>query len=165
MRETDAASNLWQEYEDTGYEAYAHGRYGEAEQQFKAALNAADAFGAEDPRLASSLNSLGQVYRAEGRHTEAEPLLRQAPALRQQNLHRDDPQLAQSLNNLAALYTAQGRLAEAEPLYQRAVEVEENSLGPEHPAVAATLNNLGLIYKAQGKYADAFPFFHRAFTI
>ena len=75
MREDEPDSDIWQNYEDTGNKAYAAGRYAEAEQQFKSALTTADAFGADDPRLATSLNSLGQVYRAQGRHAEAEPLL------------------------------------------------------------------------------------------
>jgi tetratricopeptide (TPR) repeat protein len=132
MGETESASDLWQNYEDTGNEAYAHGRYAEAEQQFKSARTTADAFGADDPRLATSLNSLGELYRAQGQHVEAEPLLKRALELREEILDSDDPHLAQSLNNLAALYAAQGRFAEAEPLCHRAVEVEEDSLG-RHP--------------------------------
>src|SRR5215470_5523345 len=98
MGETEAASDIWQNYEDTGNKAYAEGRYAEAEQRFKSALTAADAFGADNPRLATSLNSLGQVYRAQGRHADAEPLLKQALGLREQILDSDDPGLAQSFN-------------------------------------------------------------------
>src|SRR6516225_6732485 len=107
MDETEA--DLWQSYEDAGTKTYAQGRYAEAEQQFKSALQAAEAFGTDNPHLATSLNSLGQVYRAQGRYAEAEPLLKRALALREQILGPEDPVLAQSLHNLAALYTAQSR--------------------------------------------------------
>ena len=73
MDETDA-SDLWQTCEDAGNKAYAQGQYAEAEQQFRSALAEAEAFGAEDPRLATSLNSLGQACRAQGRFDEAEPV-------------------------------------------------------------------------------------------
>src|SRR5262249_8488490 len=115
MDET-GASNLWRTCEDAGNQAYAEGRYAEAALQFRSALTAAEGCSPEDPRLAASLNNLGQVYRAQGRYAEAEPLLRLALDQREQTLDPHDHDLAQSLNDLAALYSAQGRFAEAVPL-------------------------------------------------
>ncbi len=43
--------------------AYQQGNYPEAEKQLGAALKEADGFGPQDPRLATSLSYLGEVYR------------------------------------------------------------------------------------------------------
>lgn len=65
----------WQSYMDAGVEAYLQGDYTEAEKQFAAALKEAEQFAPKDPRLATGLNSLAEVYRTEGKYAEAEPLL------------------------------------------------------------------------------------------
>ncbi len=119
-----------------GIEAYQRGDYAEAEKQFRAALNEAEGFGPQDPRLARSLNNLAELYRVQGRYAEAEPLHKRALAIREKALGPEHPDVAQSLNNLALLYPAQGKYAEAEPLHKRALAIWEKALGPEHPNVA-----------------------------
>ncbi len=76
----------------------------------------AEAFGLEDPRLATSLNGLAETYRAQGKHAEAEPLHKRALAIREKALEPEHPDVVQSVNNLAKVYRAQGRYAKAEPL-------------------------------------------------
>ena len=53
----------WERYNQAGMEAYQQGNDDEAENQFLAALQIAKNFGPEDPRLATSLNNLGGLYR------------------------------------------------------------------------------------------------------
>ena len=65
-----------------GAQAYAQGRYAEAEQHFKAALQEAKRFGSQDPRLATSLNNLAELYRVQGRYAEAEKLEARAKIIR-----------------------------------------------------------------------------------
>ena len=69
-----AQDRAWQSYIDAAVEAYVEGDYAEARKQFERAVKTAEAFGLEDPRLATSLNGLAETYRAQGRHAEAEPL-------------------------------------------------------------------------------------------
>ncbi len=148
-----------------GVTAYEQGNYVEAVKQTKAALSAAEAFGPQDPRLATSLNNLAVLYYAQGKYTEAEPLIERALAIREKALGPEHTDVGQSLNNLALLYHAGGRYSEAEPLYKRALAIWENVLGPEHPEVATSLNNLAALYQAQGKYGEAEPLYRRSLAI
>ena len=63
-------------YTDAGTRAYEQGHYAEAEKQWIAALEEAEKFGPQDPRLATSLNSLAFLYHAQGQYGQAEPLFK-----------------------------------------------------------------------------------------
>ncbi len=94
----------WERYMRAGEAAYHQGNYPEAVKQTKAALSAAEAFGPNDPRLATTLNNLALFYNTQGRYAEAEPLYKRALAIREKALGPEHPHVAASLNNLAALY-------------------------------------------------------------
>ena len=84
-----------------------------------------------------------------GRYNEAEPLYREALAIRVRHLGEDHPLTAQSLQNLAQLLQNLGRYAEAEPLHRRALAVKRKTLGDAHPSVTISLNNLGSLLAIQ----------------
>jgi tetratricopeptide (TPR) repeat protein len=86
--------------------------------------------GPEHPATAASLNNLSELYRAQGKYEEAEPLYRRAMTIRQKTLGPEHPDTAQSLSNLALLYRFQGKYAEAEALYKRSLEIYEKAVGP-----------------------------------
>jgi len=85
---------------------------------------------------AEATELLGELYRAQGKYSEAESLHKRFLEMREKTLGPDHPYVANSLNNLAAVYEAQGKYAEAEPLYKRALKIDEKALGPDHPDVA-----------------------------
>jgi CHAT domain-containing protein len=128
---------------------------------FKRALAIYQKVPGADPAVATPLNNLGQVYKAEGRYADAEPAIKQSLAIREKVLGRDHVDVARSLNNLADLYQRQDRFAEAEPIYQRALSVRERTVGPDHPDTVASLNNLASLYQAQGRTSDALPLVER----
>ena len=72
----------WETYMAAGDKAYHEGDYPEAVKEWVAAVKEAEGFGPQDPRLATSLNDLGEVYLLQGRYAEAEPLLKRALAIR-----------------------------------------------------------------------------------
>jgi tetratricopeptide (TPR) repeat protein len=148
-------NTLWETHSRAGVEAYKAGRYPEAEKQFLAALEVAETFGPEDPRLATSLNNLAELYRAQGKLQEALPLYQRALAIWEKALGPNHPDVAQSLNNLAALYEAQGKLQEALPLYQRSLAIAEKALGPDHPNVAIVLTNYAAALRRLGRDTEA----------
>ena len=156
---------VWERYMAAGEEAREHGNYPEAEKQFAAAVEDAQGFGPDDPRVAASLSGLAYVYQDRSRYGEAEPLYKRALAIREKALGPEHPVVASSLFNLAGLYKAQGRYAEAEPLYKRALAIFEKALGPEHPHVAKGLRGLAILLDAQGNYAEAESLFKRALAI
>jgi tetratricopeptide (TPR) repeat protein len=105
------------------------------------------------------------LYYNQGKYGEAEPLLRRAFEIYEEQLGEHHPDTARSLNNLALLYKTQGKYGMAEPLYRRAFEIYEEQLGAHHPDTATGLNNLAMLYYTQGKYEEAEPLLRRALGI
>lgn len=66
---------VWQQLMDRGMTAYTQHLYQKAEQLLSQALQYAEAFGVDDPRVADSANNLGASYYAEGKYAMARPLL------------------------------------------------------------------------------------------
>ena len=114
---------LWETYNDAGIEAYKQGRYAEAEKLWLAALKEAEKFGPQDPRLATSLNNLAELYRAQGKYAEAEPLYKRALEIDEKALGPDHPNVATTLENYAALLRETQRNAEATEMEARAKEI------------------------------------------
>ncbi len=150
-----AQGGQWQSYMTAGVAAYQQGDYPEAEKQFLAGLKEAKGFGQQDPRLATSLNNLAVLFKAQRKYAEAKPLYKRALAIRQKALGPEHPHVATSLNNLAELYRAQGRYEAAKPLYKRALVIREKALGPDHPNVAKVLENYAALLRKTGRGAEA----------
>ncbi len=85
-----------------------------------AALKEAEKFGDQDPRLATSLNNLAELYRAQGKYEQAEPLYQRALAIAEKVLGPEHSQVATVLENCAALLHKLNRDAEAERMEARA---------------------------------------------
>ncbi len=107
-------------YITAAQQAYQQADYAEAEKQLEAALKEAEAFGPDDVRLAASLNNLAELYRAQGRYADAEPLYKRALAIREKALGPEHPHVAQSLENYAGLLRETGRGTEAAKTEARA---------------------------------------------
>jgi tetratricopeptide (TPR) repeat protein len=91
------------------------------------------AFGVDHPSVAIGLNNLAQLYLAQGKYAEAEPLQLRDLAISEASLGKDHPDVAISLNNLARLYEVQGNYTAAEPLYLRSLAICKNVFDAEHP--------------------------------
>ena len=119
----EAQNSLWETYNDSGKQAYEAGEYAKAQKLFESALKEAEGFGPNDPRLATSLNNLAELYRAQGKYDQAEPLYKRSLAIREKALGPDHPDVATSLNNLAALYRKTGQVKTAEAMEKRAAGI------------------------------------------
>src|SRR5437870_3654763 len=82
--------------------------YRTAAARYEAALREAESFGADDPRVARTLNNLASLYHAQGRFAEAEPLYRRSLTIFEKASGPDHPRVGLALSNLANLYQAQG---------------------------------------------------------
>ncbi len=100
-----AQGGLWQTYIVAGFEAYQRGDYAEAETQLSAALKEAEGFGSQDPRLAASHGLLGEVYKAQGRYADAEPLLKRSLVIWEKAFGPEHPSVATTLNKLGGSTT------------------------------------------------------------
>ena len=159
-------SNNWENYNQAGKEAYGRGDFAEAEKQWLAARSAGERFGSQDPRLAATLSNLAELYRSQGRYSEAAELNQRALSIWEKDLGKtDDPIVAQALNSLALTYGAQGRTSEAEPLLKRSLAIREKVLGPEHPAVAESLENYSALLRKSNRESEAAAMEERAKAI
>ena len=70
--------------------------------------------------VARCLTNLAELYRAQGRYAEAEPLYQRALAIREKTLGPEHPNVATCLENYAFLLREMGRSEEAVPLESRA---------------------------------------------
>ena len=132
----------WQEAVDAGHEAYGNGRIAQAEVHFKRAVELAESFGDEDPRLPKTLNNLAAIYQVQGKYTFAESLYKRSLTMYERAYGRQHTDVALNLHNLGVLYSAQRKFGEAEPLLREAIAIREAILGPEHPDLVPSLKNL-----------------------
>jgi tetratricopeptide (TPR) repeat protein len=117
------------------------------------------------PEAARLLDEAGYYLFEQGQYQEAEPLLMQAVAIREQTLGSEHLDMATSLNHLAELYREQAKYEQAEPLYLRALAIQESHLELAPHDLATILNNLGLLYNSQAKYAQSKQFCQRALDL
>ena len=118
------------------------------------------ALGPTHPDVATSVVTLAEVYRAQGRLDDAERLHRRALAIREASHGRDHLDVAASLNHLAVLHNARASYREGEALLARALGIVEKSKATPGGAQAnrikaEILANLARVYRAQGRAAEA----------
>ena len=75
-----AQETRWDSIMADAAKAYQQADYAQAKKLLLAALKEAEKFGEQDPRFATSLNNLAELYRAQGKYAQAEPLYRRALA-------------------------------------------------------------------------------------
>ena len=125
--------SLWEQHLAKARKLRAEARYKEAETEYLAAVETAQAFGADNPRMARSLNNLAALYQDQGRYADAETLYRRATAIWERSPGSEED-LAAGLNNLGVVERALGRHKDAESLYLRAMAIREKSLPPDDPS-------------------------------
>ena len=86
----------------------------------KSAVEQAETFAPEDPRLATSLNNLAMIYHVQGKYTEAEQLYKCAIGVHEKALGPDDLDLATTLENYADLLRNMNREVQAFQMEARA---------------------------------------------
>src|SRR5436309_2523741 len=104
----------WDASIDAAVQAYLNAQYGRAESLLLVALETAKVFGPGNPRMSTSLRTLGIVYEAMGQYAEAERLFRQALEILEQAKARDSPEGAAALANPGRITFLHHRSSEAE---------------------------------------------------
>ena len=118
------AGNEWDILNQEVMELYRTGKYDGAVVVAKKALKVAEKnVGPNHPAVATSLNNLAELYRAQGQYAQAEPLYQRALAIVEKALGPDHPEVAENLGNLTTLYRATKRDEESETLEQRAARI------------------------------------------
>ena len=101
--------------------------------------------------MALTAEHLATLYRLEGHYQKAEPLFREALAIRQKSLPPSDTLLVLTLTELGECVYLEGRDPEAESLLRQAL-----AINPQRNAErAVTQNYLALVLGRQGRFAEA----------
>lgn len=111
---------MWDRYNVGGQQAMTQGKWQDAENSFKMALQEAEGFGQNDGRLPTSLNNLANCYRQQGKFNEAEPLYKRALELKTKQVGPFSNELISIMENYAKMLRASGRESEATKLDDKA---------------------------------------------
>ena len=110
------------------------------------ALEEAERLASHHLKVATSLNKLGELYRIQGKLSEAKPFLQRALQIRQQTLGSEHPAVASSLNSLGEMYRAQKQFTKAEASLQQALSIRQKIFGLDHADVVASLMALAMLH-------------------
>jgi tetratricopeptide (TPR) repeat protein len=158
QRQIDEARRLYQELgPERGPAA--------AEPVLQGALQEAEKFGPDNPRVAVTLHDLANLNALVGNGDKAEEQYRRAIGILEKLRGPDHPQAAMVRLGLADLYAAQRKVAQAEPLYQGCVATFEKAGGPDHPAVATVLERYAALLRDVNRGEEAERLADRARTI
>src|SRR5437899_11331841 len=132
----------WDATINAAVQAYLNAQYGRAESLVLVALETAKVFGPSNPRMSTTLRTLGIVHEAMGQYAEAERLFRQALEILEQAKTRDSLEGAAALANLGGICFVLGRYSEAEKTAEIALAVYEQMNG-EHEVNYAKALEIG----------------------
>ena len=145
----------WRRHSLSAESAFFDGDYAYAEKQFLSATVKAEAFGPEDPRLASALTDLASFYYFVGRYRQAEGLLKRAITIEQAALGAEHPHIAASMFDLVNVYAADSRLGEARSVAERALAIQARAVGTDHRSLADGLDIYANVLERAGRLAEA----------
>lgn len=155
----------WQDLNRQGEEAFHRGDYKEAESLFGQALAKSGGFEPEDPRIAETLNNLGNLYFNLDLYTEAENAIKRALAIREKVQGPHGELVADSLNDLGMIYLTEGKTVEAKSLIERALAIRQKILKPDDEDIASSLQSMASVNHKEGKLKDSMAALKRALYI
>lgn len=145
----------WEELQTAAEAVLACGDVERALELWNQALLAAEAYPANDSRLARSLDRVGEIYFNTEKYDKAEITWWRSLQIKQGILGNFHPAVAHTTNFLAKLHYLLGRYSESESFAKKCLNIYQRCLGREHPTVATCRHNLASLYHIQGRYADA----------
>jgi tetratricopeptide (TPR) repeat protein len=160
-----AANETWEELRDKAREASAQGKLEESQQMWSMALEKAETYGAADPRLAFSLDGLGQVLFSLEKFGQAEMVWKRALEIKRKVLGDEHASVAFTANNLARLHFHLARFSEAEQLGLLCIKIYSALNGPDSVETAWSLHNQATLYHVQGRYEPAEDYYRRSLLI
>lgn len=149
------AEVVWQDLFMKALNYHGAKDYAKAEQTFNLALHEAERFGPMDPRVGTSLNSLGLTLRDGKKFAESEAAYRKALVIFDKAYGPDSIDVGNVNFNIANVMFDQGHQTIAFPYLQRSLAIYEALLGGVSLKTAAALCMLGDAYRLQKSYKEA----------
>lgn len=142
------------------------GKYTEAVVFYRQAQAILDSAPDTVPLLMACLHhNMAGLFHVQGLHTEAEPEIRAALAIRRRTGPPDSDGVAADLSVLGAVLNGQGRLDEAEEALIAAHRIWLSRYGPDHYEVAVQLNNIGSVQHQRRDFDAATASYREALQI
>ncbi|MES1260612.1 MAG: tetratricopeptide repeat protein [Acidobacteriota bacterium] len=151
----DDPDDAWKNLVMQALSAAGAGDYGKAEQVFQKALHEAERFGPGDPRVGATLNSVGLVYKAEKRYTEAEASFRRSLAILEKAYGYQSIDVANINFNIATVLSEQGKAPAALPFLEKSLAGYRRQLGPQSLKTASVLCMIGDAHRLMRDWAQA----------
>ncbi|MBX9688662.1 MAG: tetratricopeptide repeat protein, partial [Candidatus Obscuribacterales bacterium] len=152
-------------YIGEGKNAAIQGRYEQAEELFKLAVQESADDEMNDPRLAAALNNLGELYRKQARFEQAEPVYLRLLQIAEK-LGAKKQEQALLLSNVSAYYRDKCDYARAEALSLRALAIWEKEVKKlKDPNYAALLAGHARVCKEEGAYKKAELYYDKALSV
>lgn len=112
-------------------------------------------FGPENGDTLFAIETLTQVYIAQGRVSSAEELAQQFLAIQKRLFGPDNLGTTSAMAAVADIYMERWRLQDAELLYAEAMTRAKKFLGPEHPTVIRNMHQMAWTLKLQNRHSEA----------
>ncbi len=119
--------SLWDVCQKEGRECLDNGDFEGALERFGIALEQAAQYGANDPRVATTKRSMGEVCQKQEKYPEAEEYYKEALDLLEAILGEDSGVLLKTLKNYVSLLLETGRSDEAAELKARVARIESKT--------------------------------------
>jgi tetratricopeptide (TPR) repeat protein len=129
--------------------------YPKSEELFQRAIQAAAQFQPNDPRVGTTYNDLGLVYKEEKKFADAEKMFVRAVGILEKAYGTNGLDVANVSFNIATVSISQGHYDGALPYIQRSRAIYTNILGEESPKTTLTICMLGDAYRNLKRYTDA----------
>jgi tetratricopeptide (TPR) repeat protein len=112
-------------------------------------------YGEDHLETGGALSEAGILYRAQGRHEEAQKCLRRALRIHEGEYGSDSPEAMRDLHNLAGSHEECGDIESAAALYERALELKDRMVGGDQEELGEMQFSVAGLYIEWGNFSRA----------
>jgi tetratricopeptide (TPR) repeat protein len=156
--------STWSDAYEKAALAYSSQNYTKAEEILVPLLARAERWWPGGPYLFRTVLLLGESYREDHKHNQAEPLLERALELSSIVPSIESTDIGRIKLNLGVIARDSSNDAKAEQLFSEALEIFQKNPPAAQGDDASSMLNLGFLCNKQGRYSDAESFLNRAIT-
>jgi len=110
-------------------------------------------YGEDHVETGGALSDAGVLYRAQGRHEDAQRCLRRALMIHEREYGADSPEATRDLHNLAGSYEESGDIESAAALYERALELKDRVVGSDQEDLSEMQFSVACLYIEWGNFS------------